>query len=327
MPLELVSVVIPCYNQGHFLGEAIESVRAQTYPCVEIIVVDDGSTDDTAAIARAAGTRYIYQANAGLASARNLGFRTSQGDYLVFLDADDRLLPDAIQAGWQALRDYPEAAIVYGGYRNVTVDGAEVCAVQRSMPRGADPFLLLLQENVIGMHGAVTYRRDVLAKMNGFNPALRRCEDYDLYLRIAREYPIHSHGEVVAEYRRHSQSMSNDHVGMLTHALGILRGQRDQVRDSPEYMAAWQSGMRNWRLYYGSKMISDVAVSLERRAWGSVARTSLEVLRHNPRGLISEGSRVVHRLLNRRRSTGKVEDLPESTAATRAALPQTRGRT
>ena len=89
----LVSVVIPCYNQAHFLGEAIESVLAQTYPHLEIVVVDDGSTDNTGEVAaRYPGVRYVRQENQGLAAARNTGLRHSSGDYLVFLDADDRLL-------------------------------------------------------------------------------------------------------------------------------------------------------------------------------------------------------------------------------------------
>src|SRR5215212_9690625 len=92
----LVSVVIPCYNQAHFLSEAIESVLAQTHPNFEIIVVDDGSTDNTSEVAaRYPGVRHIRQDNQGLAAARNTGLRESKGTCLVFLDADDRLLPNA----------------------------------------------------------------------------------------------------------------------------------------------------------------------------------------------------------------------------------------
>src|ERR671914_179204 len=93
----LVSVVIPCYNQAHFLGEAIESVLAQNYPHFEVVVIDDGSTDNTSEVAsRYPGVRCIRQENQGLAGARNTGIRHSSGSYLVFLDSDDRLLPDAL---------------------------------------------------------------------------------------------------------------------------------------------------------------------------------------------------------------------------------------
>src|ERR687890_856397 len=100
----LVSVVIPCYNQAHFLGEAIESVLAQSYPRFEIIVVDDGSTDDTSKVAaRHPGGRYVYQNNQGVSAARNSGLARSEGEYVVFLDADDRLLPEALVAGFGGL--------------------------------------------------------------------------------------------------------------------------------------------------------------------------------------------------------------------------------
>src|ERR687898_3616338 len=104
----LVSVVIPCYNQARFLGEAIESVLAQSYPHFEVIVVDDGSTDNTSEVAASyAGVRYIRQENQGLAGARNAGIRRSRGSYLVFLDADDRLLADALEAGLASLEEHP----------------------------------------------------------------------------------------------------------------------------------------------------------------------------------------------------------------------------
>src|SRR5215217_62523 len=93
----LVSVVIPCYNQAHFLKEAIESVLKQSYAHYEIVVVDDGSTDETSEVASSyEGVRLIRQENRGLAEARNTGIKHSEGDFLVFLDADDRLLPEAL---------------------------------------------------------------------------------------------------------------------------------------------------------------------------------------------------------------------------------------
>ena len=95
----LVSVVIPCFNQARFLGAAIASALAQTHTPVEVVVVDDGSTDDTAAVtARFPGVRYVRQENAGLSAARNTGLGKSRGAYLAFLDADDVLLPRAAES-------------------------------------------------------------------------------------------------------------------------------------------------------------------------------------------------------------------------------------
>lgn len=122
-PEPLVSVIIPCFNQGVFLGEAIESVKKQTYPCVEIIVVDDGSRDETKIVARQyPDVFYFFQQNSGLPAARNKGMEKSQGDYLVFLDADDLLLNDAISYNVRQLQNDRDAVFVSGAYDVVSRD-------------------------------------------------------------------------------------------------------------------------------------------------------------------------------------------------------------
>ena len=120
----LVSVVIPCYNQAHFLGEAIESVASQTYEAIETIVVDDGSTDDTAEVASSHAVRCVRQQNQGVAEARNGGMRAARGDVLLFLDSDDWLLGDAIEKLAAAAADHPEAALFHGSCRFVDQGGA-----------------------------------------------------------------------------------------------------------------------------------------------------------------------------------------------------------
>lgn len=121
----LVSVIIPCYNQARFLGEAIESVLKQSYPHFEVVVVDDGSTDNTSEVAsRYPGVRCIRQKNLGLAGARNTGIRRSRGSYLVFLDSDDRLLPSALEVGLKHLKAHPECAFVSGHWMLIGFDGA-----------------------------------------------------------------------------------------------------------------------------------------------------------------------------------------------------------
>src|SRR5215212_9805350 len=118
----LVSIIIPCYNQAYFLGEAIDSILAQGYPHFEIVVVDDGSTDNTAEVAaRYLEVRCIRQDNRGQASARNTGLHQSRGSYLVFLDADDRLLPSALQEHLECMKEHPERAFVSGHYREIAV--------------------------------------------------------------------------------------------------------------------------------------------------------------------------------------------------------------
>lgn len=102
--MKLVSVIIPCYNYGRFLAEAIDSVLRQTHLATEIVVVDDGSVDDTRAVAASyPQVRYIYQENQGLSAARNTGIENSAGTYITFLDADDWLFPDALAINVQYL--------------------------------------------------------------------------------------------------------------------------------------------------------------------------------------------------------------------------------
>jgi glycosyltransferase involved in cell wall biosynthesis len=119
-----VSVVIPCYGQAHFLREAIESVIAQNHP-PEIVVVDDGSPDNTAEVAaRYPQVRYVRQQNKGLAEARSSGFRVATGDYLMFLDADDRLTPNAVAAHLKCFAEHPKAQLAVGDIDHIAEDGS-----------------------------------------------------------------------------------------------------------------------------------------------------------------------------------------------------------
>src|ERR1700752_2148656 len=119
-----VSVGIPCQNQARFLGEAIDSALRQTCPPMEVIVVDDGSTDGTASVAQGyAAVKYVRQPNEGAPSARNRGLHSSKGEFVLFLDADDRLLPDALAQGISALGDHPDWALVTGHVRLISATG------------------------------------------------------------------------------------------------------------------------------------------------------------------------------------------------------------
>ena len=300
----LVSVVIPCYDQARFLGEAIESALAQTYPHVEVIVVDDGSPDNTSEVAaRYPGVRCIRQKNRGLAAARNTGLRWSRGSYLVFLDADDRLLPRAIEVGLDCFRAHPECAFVSGRHWYITADGSYISnwweGLARRNPRknrrkrqkpvaGRDPintrgyYEALLRWNYIGMHATVMYRRAVLDSMNGFDASLPACEDYDLYLRIARIFPVQCHHKVVAEYRWHGANMSIDNALMLGRVLTVHRVHWKYARGNTSYEAAFMEGVRNWRDFYGVMLAEDVRTYLWAREWGPALRGLGALLRHDP---------------------------------------------
>ena len=292
----LVTVAVACYNQGRFLGEAIESALGQTHGRVEVVVVDDGSTDDTPDVAaRYPEVRTVRQPNAGLSAARNTGAREARGAFVVFLDADDRLRLDAVAAGLACFRDHPASAFVSGGYVCVASDGAPL-AEPEPFARDVTPYLQLLRGNYIGMHAAVMYRRDVLLAAGGFDPSLPACEDYDLYLRLARDHPAASHEAVVAEYRIHDENMSHDASLMLPAVLRVLDRQREAVRGDPRREAAYRYGVSNWKAYYGRPLLDALRTTART---GTARRRAVRAARalagHAPDVLLGAGRRLARR--------------------------------
>jgi glycosyltransferase involved in cell wall biosynthesis len=278
----LVLVIIPCYNQAHYLGEAIESVLAQSYPHFEIIVVDDGSPDNTAEVAaRYPGVRYIRQENQGLSGARNTGMRESKGKYLVFLDADDRLVPDALQAGINCFHAHPECAFVSGHHRYIKGDGSLLNEYPPE-PIDSDHYIALLQRNYIGMHATVIYQRYIFDFVGGFDTSLKSCEDYDLYLRIAQKFPIYRHSQMVAEYRWHDGNMTNNSERMLKSALTALRSQWEYIQQKPQYIKAYKAGVRFWRNYFGQLLLQRLGKSLRTSQWQQAKQSGVMLLRYCP---------------------------------------------
>lgn len=257
-----VAVVINCFNDLEFLPQAIDSVVGQTAKASEIIVVDDGSLADPAPlVGQYPGIRLIRQANAGLAAARNTGLAAVSSEYVLFLDADDRLLPEAIAAGLACFTRVPEAALVYGGHRRINVLGAPI-SPDCFRAVGEAPYEDLLRDNHIGMHATVLYKTERLRQAGGFDSALRRCEDYDLYLRLARDHSVACHPTIIAEYRRHGNNMSHNAGAMLRSVLAVHR--RHAGSTSPAIRRAWKDGRQNWRKYYAK----EIALSL-RAEWRS----------------------------------------------------------
>ncbi|MDX8538529.1 glycosyltransferase [Mesorhizobium abyssinicae] len=261
-----VSVVITTYNHKRFLAEAIDSVRNQTAKPDEIIIVDDGSSDNPESVVRRYDeVHYIRQENQGLAAARNTGMAAAHGEFIAFLDADDRLRPAALATNLGLFRDNPDCALVYGAYRLIDEAGTVRNAVPlRSV--GKDPYAGFLTDNLIGMHAAVLYRRRTLEAAGGFDRSLRACEDYDVYLRLSRAHKVACTPEFLADYRRHATNMSNSNPMMLRAVLKVLRRQRDAAQTNPDWAAAYRQGIEQWKCYYSDMQLAQLGKALRCRS-------------------------------------------------------------
>lgn len=198
-----ISIIISSYNYGRFLGEAIESALAQTLSPIEVIVVDDGSTDDSREVARRYPVRLIEQANAGVSAARNRGAREAKGDHLVFLDADDILEPDYLARCWEALRTAPpDVAYAYTQMRYF----GELTGIYES---GSFCKKRILEGNLVNVSALM--RRRAFDEAGGFDEACQLgLEDADLWVRfLARGFRGVFVAEPLLRYRRHGRTRNS----------------------------------------------------------------------------------------------------------------------
>ena len=260
----LVSVIIPCYNQAHFLSESVESALSQTYPRSETVVVDDGSPDGTAEVmARYSGIVRVRQDNRGLAEARNAGFRASTGDYVLFLDADDRLMPNAVEAHLSCFAKHPEAGFVVGDIDQIAGDGSYIYSPRWPVLE-ANFYEELLKVNHVANTIAVMFRRSVIERTGGFKLSCSPAEDYELLLHAARLCPSAHHRAVVAQYRRHPNNLSRKGAVMLGAMKRVMSLQRDEVKENPKLLKACREGERYWRDHYGAVTVKEVYMRLFR---------------------------------------------------------------
>jgi glycosyltransferase involved in cell wall biosynthesis len=279
--------VVPCFNHGRFLREALLSIGVPRVP-TEIIVVDDGSSDSTAAVVATFETanqfRAVRQSNAGLAAARNRGLRESRGKYIVFLDADDRLAPGAVEFGVQRLEERPECAFVYG--RCTMMDGDGRLMPTPEMPRIVrDHYREMLRRNYIWTPAAVMFRREPLERIGGFNTNVNAAADYDVYLHLARHYPVFDHAHVVAHYRKHDANMSGNAGRMLRETLAVLHSQLPFLQGDEASLAAYREGWEIWQDFYGAHLANEIRHAVRSHRWIEAASKATVLAYYHPRGL------------------------------------------
>lgn len=202
-----VSVVIPTYNRAHLLQECIGSVLVQSFQDFEIIIIDDGSTDNTKEVVDSFKNpyiRYLYQRNQGVSIARNTGIHASLGEYIAFLDSDDTMLKMALEKRVEILDRYPEAAFSYGQIYFVDENGRILQLEPRSKASYIREGIEELREVLtFGHHfntSTVMVRRSCLCEVGGFNPAFICCQDIDLWVRLARLYSVTHIAEPLATF-------------------------------------------------------------------------------------------------------------------------------
>jgi glycosyltransferase involved in cell wall biosynthesis len=281
-----VSVIIPCFEQGRYLHEAIESALAQDGVELEVIVVDDGSTDSSPEVARRyAGVRYVRQANQGTSAARNAGFRLSSGEFVIFLDADDRLRAAAVASSHRLLRERPECAFVYGRHKVIDSEGRPLPSTPQPSD-AANAYRLALRGETHPIHtpGEVVYRREVLESVGGFASRFDGCEDLHLNLRITQTAPVCFNERVVLDHRMHGESMKKRSAHMLRTSIAVQRTQRDFVRANRQFADDYRVGMRIARKYFGRHVAEDIPSKVARGELSAAARDLGVLLRYDPSG-------------------------------------------
>ncbi len=277
----LVSVVVPTYNRAHIVGRAIACALAQTYADIEIVVVDDGSTDDTRAVVEAHGPRVIYvrQPNAGVSAARNFGMRNARGEFIAFLDSDDTWHPWKVEAQIKALKRHPQAGMVwtdmtaadeadsvigarhlrvmYAAYGKVDIEQAlpqvdTLEVVSESAPREfasapvrmGDLFSAILLGNLVHT-STVLFRRSLLERTGGFDESFPRTgEDYEFYVRLCSAGPVILIDAPSTVYRVGAADQLTRPAMMLEIARNNLRAIQKWVPHSRSQLTLSRSAIR-----------------------------------------------------------------------------------
>jgi glycosyltransferase involved in cell wall biosynthesis len=312
-----VSAVIPCYNAGPFLAQTIESVLAQSRPVSEVVLVDDCSTDDSAAVARRYPIRYLRTpVNSGNAVARNTCLREARGELVAWLDADDYWEPHHVATVAGLLEGFPEAGAAFGAVRLV---GAARGVATPRIPTG--PPVNFFWESfwrTPGPQMAAVARRDAMLAIGGYDERMRSGNDFDVWMRFSLRYKLVSTHEVTSNYRWHPGQLSSRPEHQYRNTYLARRQLRDTVAAEGDRALAEEMERRmRWiweqdlELCWQKREVSAVRYLLgfadlvpeapdpvrrhyARRAW--IPRFALRAWDLGPRGL---GRKVLQRVTGR----------------------------
>lgn len=241
----LVSVIIPAYNAQHLIARTLMSVLNQTYRHLEVWVVDDGSRDRTSEIVQALAkrddrVRLLQQPNAGVASARNLGIRSAQGEFIALIDSDDLWYPDALEKlVAQFQRSLPAVGVIYAWSLDIDEHDRPIEGFHAATING-NVYRTLICHNFLGNASATLIRKDCLDHIGGYDTQLKAqkaqgCEDWDLYLRLAEHYEFGVVPEFLIGYRKVASSMSMDFSQMARSQRLMLQTIQQNHPELPGY--------------------------------------------------------------------------------------------
>ena len=284
-----ISVIIPVYNQAQFLGHAIDSVLAQTWKDYELIVVDDGSTDESGEVAQRYGSRlrYVRKPNAGGASAVNVGVRLARGSWIAILPSDDMWEPNKLERQWSYIDGHPEAAFVYSDYSIIDVNGKQQRSTSHPVPSGRTRQRIHLLRGCFINGGSVLLRKAIFEEIGGFDEQNRYAPDYDYWLRVTERYPAIRVPEPLLRYRVHGGQDSMRFRAIWNATYQVVR---KFLRAEPAHVILVVLFLRFW------DQLKDLMVRL------SAARSGREVAQHL--GTILETLKVLIGVNEGRKPTG-----------------------
>lgn len=256
-----VSVTLTTFNGATrgYLGFAIESVLHQTFKGLELLIIDDGSSDNTKKYCEKYlvddRVKYIYQDNKGLAGARNTGIEKSQGEYICFLDDDDVWKEDKLQKQLEFFEKNPDAGMVFTNLELIDEVGNGV-GYQRHSANG-DIYKELFFENIIDAPSSCMIKKGVFEEVGNFKEWMKSAEDYELWLRIAKEHKVYSINEPLVEYRVHENKMSTNHSKMEFYGIATLYYALENDNNIDEKLAYYKLNEKYARKHYTLKNMQE----------------------------------------------------------------------
>ena len=292
-----ISVIIPAYNAERTLQKTVHSVQNQTFSDIEIIIINDGSTDQTSGIIQNLSDsriRVFSYENGGLPTARNRGIARSSGELIAFIDADDLWTSDKLERQMAALEAHPEAAVAYSWTQSID-DQGQLLYQYHSVFFEGDVYAEILVNNFVSNGSNILVRKSAILSVGEFDPTLKSCEDWDFYIRLAAKY----HFVVVPDwqilYRQSPTAMSSNVEVMKTAALAVISKAYEAAPPEYQYL---KSKSLSWIYEYCTQQ--HLRCSGELRSVQAATQSFWEAIRLRPQVLLEGyGQSLVRWLIKR----------------------------